>query len=71
VITASTSSQDTAGLLAVAHIAGASGAIDWYNGIGSNAVTGYLNKVYQEGRYSQTQVNTIIASNASKTVAGV
>lgn len=72
-ISTSTNSSDVAGLLSASHIAGANGATKWYNG-GINATDAFgtsISQYYNQGRYSQSQVSIIQASNASKTTLGV
>jgi len=67
-ITAETSAEETAGLLSAAHIGGAGGTNKWFKGglDASDANGTSISQYYNQGRYSQTQVSTIIASNASK-----
>jgi hypothetical protein len=70
-ITANSSPQEIAGILSASHVAGVSAAQSWYIGqqpLGEG--TGVLNILYQQGRYSQTQVPVIKSSNASKTLQG-
>ena len=72
-ITATTSTADIAGLLSASQIAGATGATKWYNG-GVNSTDAFgtsISQNYNRGRYSQSQVSTIQASNTSKTTLGV
>lgn len=73
VIGASTSASEVAGLLSASHVAGADGATTWYTG-GINATDPFgstISDYYNQGRYSQSQVPVIQASNASKTILGV
>lgn len=72
-ITATTPAADIAGLLGASQIAGATGATKWYNGgiNKSDAFGTSISQVYNQGRYSQSQVSIIQASNASKTTLGV
>jgi hypothetical protein len=72
-ITATTPAADIAGLLSASQIGGATGATKWYNG-GVNATDAFgtsISQYYNQGRYSQSQVSIIRASNASKTTLGV
>jgi hypothetical protein len=73
VIAASTPTAEVAGLLSASHLAGANGATKWYNG-GINKADAFgtsISQYYNQGRYSQSQVSIIQASNASKTTLGV
>lgn len=70
IITSTTPADEIAGLLSGAHIAGATGVTKWYQG-GLNAADANGTTIadyYNNGRYSQTQVPVIVASNASKQV---
>lgn len=72
-ITSSTPVADIAGLLSASHLGGANAAINWYNG-GINttdALGSGISQNFNRGRYSQSQVSIIQASNASKTTLGV
>jgi hypothetical protein len=72
-ITATTSAADIAGLLSASHLGGAGGTIKWYNG-GINSTDTFgtsISQNFNRGRYSQSQVSIIQASNASKTTLGV
>lgn len=72
-ITASTPTADIAGLLSASQIAGATGATKWYNG-GINATDAFgtsISQNFNRGRYSQSQVSIIRASNTSKSTLGV
>lgn len=70
VITADTPPDVTAGLLSASHLVGPGGATKWYtsgqNIADANGTT--ASTYYNRGRYSQTQVPVITASNNSKTV---
>jgi hypothetical protein len=72
-ITATTPAADIAGLLSASQLAGATGATKWYNGgiNKSDAFGTSISQVYNQGRYSQSQVSIIQASNASKTTLGL
>ena len=73
VITNSTSAQDVAGYLSVSHSLGPNTAALWYAG-GYNATDSVgktANELYNQGRFSQTQVPIIQQSNASKAKVGV
>ena len=73
VITASTPTTEVAGLLSASHMAGATGATKWYNGgiDKSDAFGSSISQSYNQGRYSQSQVGIIQASNTSKNILGV
>lgn len=72
VITADTNKADIAGYLSASHLAGAGGTTKWYNGgVNSSDANGTtISQYFNQGRYSQTQVRTIQASNNSKLAGG-
>lgn len=72
VIKATTSTQDIAGYLSVSHNLGASTTSIWYQGgVNTTDQLGQTaNELYNQGRFSQTQVPIIIDSKSSKTKVG-
>ena len=71
VITNETDNSSIAGLLSASHLAGPGNVKDWTKS-GTDFSDSYgttLSSYYNQGRYSQTQVPVIQASNASTTVA--
>lgn len=72
-ITDSTDNSRIAGLLSASHLAGPGNVKNWVN-TGTDFQDGYgtsLTSYFNQGRYSQTQVPTIVTSNRSKTVVTV
>lgn len=72
VISESSTNEDIAGILSSAHLVGAGGATNWYR---TGQVVADVNGTtaatyYNRGKYSQTQVPIIAASNATKTATG-
>ena len=72
VITAATPKDQIAGFLSASHLLGAGATTNWYNGklsgSASDANGTTIESYFQQGRYSQTQVPTIIASETSKAI---
>jgi hypothetical protein len=73
IITQDTPADKVAGLLSAAHIAGVPNTIQWYRSTKDavNLDKTAISEYYNQGRFSQTQVATITASNTSKIVARV
>ena len=73
VITDNTSNDQVAGYLSAAHLQGAGGVSKWVK-TGTETSDAYgttISSYYNQGRYSQTQVPTIVASKDSITVASI
>ena len=73
VITQETPADKVAGLLSAAHIAGVPNTTQWYRSTKDavNLDKTAISEYYNQGRFSQTQIATITASNTSKIVARV
>ena len=73
VITDNTPNDQVAGYLSAAHLQGAGGVSKWVK-TGTETSDAYgttISSYYNQGRYSQTQVPTIVASKDSITVASI
>ena len=66
-ITDDTDNSKIAGLLSASHIAGPGNVKNWVNS-STDFQDGSLTSYFNQGRYSQTQVATIVASEDSKTI---
>jgi hypothetical protein len=74
VINSSTPTDQVAGYLSASHLMGTGNVQKWVNGTLSGSAADAngttIASYFQQGRYSQTQVSTITASNSSKTILG-
>lgn len=62
-ITSATVTDNVAGFLAAAHVTDPQSVFDWYTG---NATNDAVTTAFNQGRYSQTQLPTLLASDQSK-----